>query len=96
MDNKPDDTHALKTLPSDVDPNDMTMKHVHAQDADAPTLPPLRSGTPPPANAIAAKPAGFGDYQIVREIARGGMGVVYEARHCRDQNDFDRSASKPR
>src|SRR6516225_8942044 len=37
----------------------------------------FRAGLPPIGDAMPADP--LGDFQIVREIGRGGMGVVYEA-----------------
>src|SRR4051794_39517191 len=47
-----------------------------------PLLTPFRSAARAPAAPEPALPEQVGDYQVLGEVGRGGMGVVYRARHA--------------
>lgn len=73
----PDLAESLAAFLDDHEKMDRALRPAEQDPAFAPTLAP---GEPKPADGTLGRIRYFGDYELVEEIARGGMGVIFKAR----------------
>jgi WD40 repeat protein len=80
----PDFATELRAFFAGQDRLDRLAAPLRPTDSDATVAPPAEAATLPPVVNAPGSPLGvvryFGDYELVEEIARGGMGVVFRAR----------------
>lgn len=67
----PEHAEMIRIVFPSIEVVEKASRHEHRQRAASAGLPPL--------SLTAARPQCLGDFEIVREVGRGGMGVVYEA-----------------